>query len=217
MVLFDLEGTLVDFQWRLQQAVEEILPLLENAGIDTSLYGHNPDYATLYNKTRKIVDIPKSQVTNNIFDKLNLIYDKYDEDALSRWSPYPQTHRMLEKLLDHGIRMGIVSNCGSIAANAVLEKYKLASFFEICLSRNDVSYIKPYPEGLNLALKHLDIEKERVLFVGDSINDIKAAQSVPMQSCFLSGGESAVTGDGGTIGTFQITTLDNLLKLVRDN
>ena len=33
-VLFDLEGTLVDFQWRLQEAQQEILSVLKKAGIE---------------------------------------------------------------------------------------------------------------------------------------------------------------------------------------
>ena len=216
MVLFDLEGTLVDFQWQLQQAVDEILPALKETGIDTALYGSNPGYATLYNKTREIVDTAESQMQKDIFDTLNPIYDKYDKDALTRWQPYPQTHEMLEQLSDFGIRMGVVSNCGAKAVHVVMEKFDLASFFEICLSRNDVSYIKPHPQGLNIALEKLDIQAESVIFIGDSINDILAAEKVPMQSCFLSGGESIVTGEGGTIGTYQIDSLDKLPVLMRD-
>ncbi|OGR25166.1 MAG: hypothetical protein A2277_19475 [Desulfobacterales bacterium RIFOXYA12_FULL_46_15] len=47
LILFDLEGTLVDFQWRLEAAVQEMLPVLAASGIDIRQYSASPDYAAL--------------------------------------------------------------------------------------------------------------------------------------------------------------------------
>ncbi len=213
-ILFDLEGTLVDFQWRLEDAVKEILPILTAAGIDPDRYGKSPVYAGLYNTTRKITKSWNSRESARLFEKLTLLYDKYDKDALGRWAPYPDAGAVLKKLSTAGYRMGVVSNCGAHAADTVLERFSLAGYFEIILSRNDVSYLKPSPEGLNLALKKLCISADRALFIGDSINDILAADKVPMPSCFLSCGESLVTGKNARIATFQISSLSSLLDLL---
>jgi phosphoglycolate phosphatase len=213
VILFDLEGTLVDFQWRLDDAVTEILPVLAGAGIDPGLYGTSPGYADLYNKTRDITKVWESKNITPLFKQLTIIYDKYDRDALSRWAPYPEALLALEKLSAFGYRMGVVSNCGAHAADTLLERFHLAGFFEITLSRNDVSYLKPDPEGLKKALKRLCAPAHRTLFVGDSINDILAAKKIFMPSCFLSCGESLVTGEKAQ-ADFQISSLSGLFDIL---
>jgi HAD superfamily hydrolase (TIGR01549 family) len=213
-VLFDLEGTLVDFQWRLEAAVREILPILCDFGIDLAAYGISPGYAGLYNTTRDITAAWEKEKAAGLFARLDRIYDHYDLDALSRWAPYPGTHPLLEKLSGAGYRMGVVSNCGTHAADAVLARFNLAGYFEIILSRNDVTYIKPAPEGLIRALKEMDLPPEKTLFVGDSINDIQAAENVPMPSCFLSCGESLKTGETADIATHQISSLAELADIL---
>lgn len=210
LILFDLEGTLVDFQWRLADAVKEILLILTDAGIDPDQYGASPSYASLYNTTWDITSRWDPDKAACLFDQMTTVYDRFDKDALSRWTPYPDTQKVLETLDRSGYRMGVVSNCGTYAATRVIEKFNLDGFFELTLARNDVSRIKPSPEGLILALEKLNMLPEKSLFVGDSLNDILAAKSVPMPSCFLLGGESLVTGEKGQIATFQVSSLSDL-------
>jgi phosphoglycolate phosphatase len=214
IILFDHEGTLVDFQWRLEDAVKELLPILSKAGIDPALYGASPSYAVLFNTTRDITRAWDPQKAGHLFRQMAAIYDSYDRDALKRWTPYPDALPVLGKLSAAGYRLGVVSNIGSHAVDTLLERYNLTHYFEIILSRNDVSHLKPSPEGLKLALDKLCASAERTLFVGDSLNDILAAAKVPMSSCFLLGGESRVTREKGDSATFQISSLADLPKLL---
>ncbi len=214
LILFDLEGTLVDFQWRLDEAVREILPVLIASGIDTRRYSPSPDYADLFNTTRDLTQDWNPRQSAQLFDQLGVIYDTYDRDALSRWAPYPDTLSLLDTLAASGYRLGVVSNCGASAVHGVLAKFRLADYFDIILSRNEVSRIKPAPEGLILALERLGVPPDRALFIGDSVNDIRAAQAVPMHSCFLSGGESRVTGEDGSMARFRISSLSGLAHIL---
>ena len=214
LVLFDLEGTLVDFQWRLDEAVREILPVLADSGIDTRRYSPSPDYADLFNTTRDLTQDWDPRKSARLFDRLGVIYDKYDRDALDRWAPYPDTLSLLAALAASGYRLGVVSNCGARAVHRVLAKFRLSDYFEIILSRNEVARIKPSPEGLILALERLGVPPNRALFIGDSVNDVLAAQAVPMASCFLSGGESRITGIKGSRAAFQISSLSGLVPLL---
>nr|NJM02270.1 HAD-IA family hydrolase [Desulfobacula sp.] len=214
LILFDLEGTLVDFQWRLDEAVREILPVLAASSLDTRRYSPSPDYADLFNTTRDLTQNWDSRQSARLFDQLGVIYDKYDRDALSRWSPYPDTLFLLDTLAASGYRLGVVSNCGARAVHGVLAKFRLSDYFDLILSRNEVARIKPSPEGLILALERLGTSPARALFIGDSVNDILAAQAVPMASCFLSGGESRVTGEKETPAEFQISSLSGLAPIL---
>ncbi|MCP3899054.1 MAG: HAD family hydrolase [Desulfobacteraceae bacterium] len=214
VVLFDLEGTLVDFQWSLNAAADEILKVLINAGIDPSQYKEASDYAGLYNTTRDIISAWDTKDAVRLSDQLAVIYDKYDRDALSRWAPYPDTADVLSRLSAYRYRMGVVSNCGAYAVGKILGLFNLDGYFEIVLSREDVEYLKPRPEGLNQALKKFCVSAEKTLFVGDSLNDILAADLVSMSSCFLSNGESLITGQSADSATFQISSLAGIVNIL---
>ncbi len=214
VILFDLEGTLVDFQWHLDEAVQETVSVLHDFDIHIGESGIPQTYASLYNTTRQIVRARAGEDEARLFEILDRIYERYDADALSRWSLYEGTLKTLERLQKNGYRMGLVSNCGSRAVRAVLERFQLAHYFEVILTRDDISYLKPHPEGLQRALAMLDISNLRVLFVGDSPNDILAARRVPVQSCFLLGGESRVKGHIEPKAEFQIAAIAELADIL---
>ncbi len=214
VILFDLEGTLIDFQWCLDKAVQETMPVLHDFDIYSGELGVSQNYATLYNTAREIVRARDGEVETRLFEILDRIYERYDADALTRWSPYDGTRKTLRRLHRIGYRMGLISNCGSRAVNAVLERFQFAHYFEVVLTRDDVSYLKPHPEGLQMALAMLDISSQRVLFVGDSPNDILAARQVLVQSCFLFGGESRFTGPIEPKAEFQIAAIADLVDLL---
>ncbi|WP_024334328.1 HAD family hydrolase [Desulfotignum balticum] len=217
-VLFDLDGTLVDFQWDLDEAIPEICAILSDAGMDMARYGDPPSYVSLFNLTRDITDqwINRGALEDarKLLAKLDDVYNRYDQDAMKRWQPYPDTRSTLTRLVKEGFRLGVVSNCGREAVHGILARFNLIDFFEIILSRQDMSRLKPHPESLGLALKTLSLSPEKVLFVGDSINDILAADNTGMAACFLSCGESRITGLSATLNVNHISRLSDLLKIL---
>lgn len=213
-VLFDLEGTLVDFQWRLDDAVEEILTFLAGTGIPKDRYGDRPSYAKLYNTTRDMAAEWPPGDADRLFEGLSAIYETYDRDALSRWNLLPGAQDILKRLSKGNCRMGLVSNCGAHSSRAVLKKYSLLEYFETIVSRNDTVCLKPCPEGLELALNSMAVSADRALFVGDSVNDIRAARSAAMPSCFLLGGESLVTGEYASKATYEIKKLEDIACII---
>ncbi len=216
-VLFDLDGTLVDFQWQLDKAIPEICAILSEAGIAMAIYGDVPTYAALFNITRDITDqwisAGAAQNAEKLLERLDGVYDRYDRDALKRWQPYPDTLPVLKALADAGYPMGVVSNCGRDVVNTVLNRFEMRPYFDLVLSRDDVSRIKPHPDSLLMAQKQMSLSPEKILFVGDSINDINAAEKAGMQPCFLFCGESLVTGQSSSHDVFQISCLSDLMKI----
>ena len=217
-ILFDLDGTLVDFQWDLNRAIPEICAILSEAGMDMARYGDPPSYVSLFNLTRDITDQwinqGASEDAHKLLANLDEVYNRYDQDAMKRWQPYPDTRSILKRLVKEGYRLGIVSNCGREAVHEILTRFKMTDFFEIILSRQDMSRLKPHPESLNLALKTLSLSPEQVLFVGDSNNDILAADKTGMAACFLSFGESRITGLSATLNVNHLSRLSDLLKIL---
>ena len=210
-VLFDFEGTLVDFQWQLQAAIEECLSALEDAGFNRQWYGVNPTYPVLYNETpdlsRKVdvIDDPRSGIA--IIDS---VYDKYDADAMARWNLYPDTLETMTKLKSLGFQLGLVSNVGAAALRPTLNRLGLSDYFSVIISRNEVNRLKPDPEGLLKAAAHLGVEPADVIMVGDSLDDVGAARSAGMQACYLSGGQDSRDTMRQKPADIEITRLSQL-------
>ena len=190
-ILFDFEGTLVDFQWNLQGAVKETLRMLRTLRFPIQrLQGMK--YSTLMLEAlRKAQEIGQS--TDRVREKIGTIYDRFDEDALMRWSLRNGFKDFLSALKTKGIKIGLVSNVGRKALEKALLKLDLRPFFNVVVSRNDVQYMKPSGEGLSLALSRLRVISDKALYVGDSLDDIQAAKATRVKVIIIMDKESSKT------------------------
>src|SRR3989304_2627886 len=156
-ILFDFEGTLVDLQWNLQGAVKETLEMLKTLLFPVQrLQGMK--YSTLMLEAIRMAQ-ETGQSPDTVREKIEAIYDRFDEDALMRWSLRDGSEDFLSALKTEGIKIGLVSNVGRKALEKALLKLDLHPFFNVVVSRNDVQFIKPSGEGLSLALSRLQVMK----------------------------------------------------------
>ncbi|MEW6425038.1 MAG: HAD family hydrolase [Bacillota bacterium] len=186
-VIFDLEGTLVDFQWKLTEGERELRKALAGFGFDPDLFSGD-NYAQIWNKA---IEIALPEDLQKIKDCLSEIYDRYDQDALSRWSLKPGTQEILLLLNKQGVKIGLVTNVGEKAAGEVLLRFNLARFFQKVVTRNDTKFMKPRGEGIELCIAGLGLGKDHALFIGDSLSDIFAAKDAGIKVAIVKGGESS--------------------------
>ncbi|NUP85385.1 MAG: HAD family hydrolase [Burkholderiaceae bacterium] len=181
-VLFDFEGTLVDFQWRLSQAEAELRQACAVIGCPTA-----GSYADLWNAAAHSFE-PQGRV-DELRRALGPIYDRWDADALTRWAPRPGAVALLERLAASGIRTALVSNVGRLALGAALERFGLARWLAPVISRDDVTMLKPHPQGTLRTLAALGVTAPDALFVGDSRADVLAARAAGMRVAIVRNGE----------------------------
>jgi phosphoglycolate phosphatase len=191
-LLFDLEGTLVDFQWNLQGAARDAKSELRRLDFDPSSWEDN--YATLRNNAVLLAAQRGVANKHEVINCLDAIYDRYDKDAASRWSVLPSVKPVLSRLKrEREIKMGLVSNIGRRAVNEALPRLELAEFFNVIITRNDVEMLKPNGEGIRNALAELGASHSKALFIGDSVTDVLSAREAGLQVAIVQGGESAPT------------------------
>ena len=188
-LLFDFEGTLVDFQWQLSAAIAETLEMLREMGFPPERIVSRK-YSTLMSEA--IEAAPELGLSPELVrERIGAIYDRYDEDALTRWSLRPFVLDSLAAIKTKGLRTALVSNLGGKTLTAALSKFRLTDYFDITLSRNDVKNLKPSPEGLNRALAELEVHKDAGIFVGDSLDDVNAAKNAGIRVMIITAGENA--------------------------
>jgi HAD superfamily hydrolase (TIGR01549 family) len=88
----------------------------------------------------------------------------------------PGGDELLRSLRDAGIASGIVSSKRGDTIQIILERLGLADCVELVIGSHDVQQHKPHPEGLLKAMERLGLEKEDVLYCGDTVLDAQAAR-----------------------------------------
>ncbi len=210
-IIFDFEGTLVDFQWQLVPAVEECLAALADAGFKRHWYGSNPTYASIYNQTLSLSQAGKGQADPHLdMAIIDAIYDMYDADALTRWHLYSDTLETLATLKGMGFKMGLVSNVGSKALRSALDRLDLANLLSVVISRNDVDRLKPSADGLLLAAAKLQADPADIILIGDSRDDVGAAREAGMLVAYLVGGQDSMKDMAPFPADVIITRLNQL-------
>ena len=187
-VLFDFEGTLVDEQWNVKGAVQETLEKLRASGFSTEGL-QEKKYSILMREAMQAAP-EAGRSPEEVREMIGTIYDRYDQDALSRWNLRPGAKEVLELLQSKGIKTALVSNVGKKALALAFQKLDLRSSFDLMVGRNDVQTMKPSGEGITLAIKRLHVEKEKALFVGDSADDIHAAREAGVKVILIAGNKN---------------------------
>ncbi|MCL4368760.1 MAG: HAD family hydrolase [Actinobacteria bacterium] len=185
-VLFDHEGTLVDFQWRLAPAEVELHEAYHRLGYSGAAFA-NDNYATMWNRAYDMAAANGRQ--DELRATLYPVYDRWDADALTRWAPRPDAAMVLRRLAEAGVRVGMVSNIGRPALDVVLVRFDLARWLSPVVGRGDVPYMKPRPEGIRVVLDAWGVGPGEVLFVGDSRADVLGARAAGVDVAIIRGGE----------------------------
>ena len=191
LVIFDFEGTLVDFQWQLQAALDELYPQLQRclacAGISPVTIA-GLDYCRLYNFLGAAISDPG--LCRETLALVDAVFDRFDADAATRWQLHPDAPKLLSRLQQAGVKLALDSNVGRRALDLMLEKFSLNDFFPITVSRNEVLRLKPDPEGIARIRSFFELsESAPALLVGDSVTDIETARAAGLAVAIITNGE----------------------------
>ena len=176
LVIFDLDGTLVEFRYRFAEAKQSVLCLLASLGISLPL-------DVVQRSTQDIFDEIAIQVKSVSLDhdevmaQVNEVIDLYEMEAATSTTIFDDTKVVLEELKNDGLKTALVTNNGRKATEFMLKRFDIKRFFDIIVTRNDGLKLKPYPDGILWVLNKLNASRTRTLFVGDSPLDVKAARA----------------------------------------
>ena len=99
---------------------------------------------------------------------------------------YPDTARILKQLKEQKKIVGIVTSNSKKHVIDVLNRFDLVPYFDVIVGNEIAPIPKPNPEPILKALELLNIkDKEKVVYIGDSINDALAASNAEVHPLLL--------------------------------
>jgi HAD superfamily hydrolase (TIGR01549 family) len=187
--IFDLDGTLVTFNFDVKGSRRAMLQELARSGFDSS-------GLELSAPTQEILDAVKQQTLSGrmpiefgvVRQRLFSILDEFEAEGSKLSRPFEGTKTALEKLRKNDVRLALLTNSGRAATSALLSRYRLAGYFEFVLTRDDVQDLKPSPSGIFQAVARFGLHGSRVYYVGDSVLDVIAAKKAGVSMVAVASG-----------------------------
>jgi len=179
-VVFDLDGTIVDFNLDYKSARAEVIEFLQTHDFPRSQFSLNESVFEMLKKVEIIMK--NSGKSGKEFLKLRQsvlgFLEKYELESASSTSLVPGILETLKELKKMKLRLGLFTVNSKISTNYILKTFRLQSFFDAVVTRDSVPTVKPNPIHLETVLKALKVKPEEVIVVGDSVWDIKSAQEL---------------------------------------
>ena len=190
-VLFDLDGTLVD-------SVPDLAAAIDLTLVDVSLPLASVENVRGWvgNGAQVLVQRAVSYAYELASPKMSLVsVDKLNQLAYQRFlyhyghlpsnkkcsKLYDGVLELLSVLKAQGVLIALVTNKPAQFTPSILAQFSIDSFFDVLVCGDTLDDKKPSPKPLLFASKKLSVSVGQCLMVGDSKNDIQAAQDCGMK------------------------------------
>lgn len=191
LIIFDLDGTLIDSVPDLALSVNHTLKSLDmdifSEDIIRTWVGNGA--STLVKRALSgSVNISEDIDTDLFQNALDIFLKFYSNNLTVSTILYPNVKETLISLKNKNYCLAIVTNKPYEFIKPILDGLELNDIFEYCIGGDSLEEKKPSPMPLLHVCKKLNISVEKSIMIGDSKNDIIAANKADMDSIALSYG-----------------------------
>jgi phosphoglycolate phosphatase len=183
LIIFDLDGTLIDSARDLAAAVNEMrrhfgLPPLDVATI-TGYVG---------NGVRLLVSRALQGTTINVDDALRIQAPIYRAHIVDETTLYPGVAEGLRRLRDQGHILAVATNKPAEACDLILEHFGIRNLFVSVLAGGRFPVLKPEPDMILDVMATAGMPADDTWVVGDNYTDLESARRAGVRSLFVTYG-----------------------------
>lgn len=189
LIIFDLDGTLIDSLPDLADATNHMLSSLGRPSI-----GQNAVRRLVGQGARRLVERALAGASEDEINQgLDLFLDYNHQHIADRTVLYPGVPETLDALKGRGMRMAIISNKNVALCREVVSVLGIDRYFDEVLGADSLPFRKPSPEPVLKLLADFGVPPERAALVGDSINDMTAAKGARVSTVGCTWGYGELT------------------------
>jgi len=197
-IIFDLDGVIYDITDAITKAVED--------GVEKYQLKVEID-EVLQEIAHLIEEIQHYPVPKIILKSYDLLQVAFLEDMsymkklriaiflFNQFNEYRESStifdgidNLIEDIYKKKLNLAILTNNKSQYAEEILEKFNLTKYFPTIIGFNDVSEVKPDPEGILKIIEKWKISPEQTIFIGDMSTDVDAGKAAGVTMvCVASG------------------------------
>jgi len=185
LVIFDLDGTLIDSSLDLANAVNATRA---NLGL------HPMDHDTVYSYVgngapvliRKALGPDFSE--DAVASALQFFLAYYRDHMLDHTALYPGVREVLDRFKGGNIAMAVLTNKPVRFSQAIIDGLGLHSHFRRVYGGNSFGQKKPHPIGVEKLMAEYGAARKKTVMVGDSGVDVQTARNASVTACGVTWG-----------------------------
>lgn len=182
LLIFDLDGTLVDSQLDLAHSVNAMLRHYHRAELPVEMIsGYIGDGAPMLVR-RALGDPDNGDFFREALDFFIRYYREHKLDNTYVYGGMKEALAAIRENADGRIKMAVLTNKPVIPSKGIVEGLGLAQFFFEVYGGNSFPTKKPDPEGANKLLEEAGVGADQAIMIGDSHNDTLTAKNAGMWS-----------------------------------
>lgn len=216
-VIFDLDGTIVDFNLDYKLVRAEVVQLLISQGFPSSLFSMNESIfsmlkkAEIYMRNNGRVEADVTRVKEEVLS----VASRHELEAAHTTSLMPGVLETLKTLKKMRLKTSIFTVNGKKSTSYILRCFGLERFFDVTITRESVSAVKPDPAHLEATLRALSVEAEEAIVVGDSELDMSCARELNVVAVGVVTGISSSKDLMNAGATYLASSLTDLPALMQ--
>lgn len=207
LLIFDLDGTLIDSQLDLAHAVNATRAQAGMAplALETIATYVGSGAPVLVRRA-----LGETATEAEVADALQFFLDYYWNHLLDHTVPYPGVREALDAFHTHPVAMAVLTNKPIRFSDAIVDGLGLRPYFFRVYGGNSFEQKKPDPLGIHRLMEERGVTAERTMMIGDSAIDIRTARNAGVRACGVTYGFQPET----LVAEPPDILLDNLAGLV---
>ena len=212
LILWDLDGTLIDTLEDLAEAVNHALKLrgLPLHGVDEyrKMVGHG-----VRNLVKQALEASAQEINDQLVDEALADFKEYYQAHIDvHTRPYPGMPELLSELQAKGIKMAVASNKFQEGTEYLIKEFFPDIQFVAILGNRPGYPLKPEPAIVEEVLSKGNIGPEDAVMVGDSPTDMRTAANGGIEAIAVSWGYRTKEELAGNRIVDTVEELGKLLK-----
>ncbi len=206
LVVFDMDGTLIDSQLDITESINFVREKLYNLDRLTCKY-----VVEAINREKR--NLPKLFYGREVYEnEAKEMFEKhYHQQCIKNPRLYDGIKETLQSLKECGFVMSVATNAPSTFASRMLEHLKVKHYFDYIVGADLVKNPKPHPDMLEYIFERYGFDRHLHVgwMVGDNSKDMGVGKNAGIKSIFATWGFSA-KGEGD----FTASSPEEILQIV---
>jgi phosphoglycolate phosphatase len=196
LIIFDLDGTIIDSAPSLHKAVNFMLNKLELEPLDLETVRDFIGNGSAVLVKRALVrdrEYQNYDIDEELAKKaLDILMQYYGANLTADTILYEGVEETLENLKNKNYKIALATNKPNQFVKEILEHFNIDKYFDYSIGAGVVEHKKPHPQMLLKVCEELKTQPKDAIMVGDTDNDIIAAKNANMDSIALTHGYSHI-------------------------
>ena len=208
LILFDLDGTIIDTSELTACSFQHAFRSLNDKSISRK--------KILKNQGVKFETVVKKLFPNNNAGEVEkLVVDYEFKNYKKHLKLFKGIKSVLDELKKLDFKLGLVTSRGPKTSSLYLSNTDLNKYFEVIINSEDTKKGKPHPDPILLALKKMNIEKNKAIIIGDSPADIISARKAGIKSVAVTWGFYSESELKSSNPNLIINRSQDILKVIK--